>query len=308
MGNAAPDGRTTRIAGARDMRCAYTKSSISMTAGLLIAGLTATAALASSESAADALADKFIDGPGRQTASDQRRRELEAQRRRELDELSEKLSRARAAARAAKRRQQDLSIRIGPPPRRTDELRTFERQRRSIRERRVAVLMVLRPNAKRRRPSRRFDRTADPVLCLGSRCYISAGAERDAREMSRRQALGPGNSLGRRAGACRRSPRCVFRNVDLRTAAAEAQAIDLGWLRHDRRRPVILEADPTCRMIKRRLSCGLAIEAQDYRLWVVPESLARQIGPRALEDALAAGLRPSDRHAAAVGGDRATRY
>ena len=159
---------------------------------------------------------------------------------------------------------------------------------------RVTVLLVLRPSG---RSSRRFHRTADPVICVSDRCFVSAGAGQDARTMSRRRTLGPGNSLGRRAGSCRRSPTCVFRNVDLGQRKAWLQPIDLGWLRHDRRRPVEVASDPTCKVAGKRLSCDWTIETRDYRLWVVPEAVAQRVGADVLRKALASGLRPHDQHA-----------
>ena len=330
---------------------------------------------ADANSAAHALAQKFIDGPARDAREDKRRSNvrrsdarrsarptakprdpvveplpipdrrttsaIEQRRRNELDSLSSRLRQARTARRA---RPDQTGVQVLPPPKQAkspSDLRTAERpgaseapievaprQRRApwpeLRKaekprtlqkpthtlplpgpattpaalRRVAVLLVMRPSA---RSSRRFHRTADPVICVGDRCYVSTGADQDARVMSRRRTLGPGNSLSRRAGACRRSPSCIFRDVDLGQGAAWLQPIDLGWLRHDRRRPTEVAGDPTCKVAAGRLSCDWTVEARDYRLWVVPEVIARKAGAEVLRKALASGLRANDQHADARG-------
>ncbi len=167
-----------------------------------------------------------------------------------------------------------------------------------VQPRKVTILMVMRA----RRPRRRgVDSALDPVLCTGGRCYVSRGASRNAREMPRVAALGPFNSLGRRAGACKRSPACIFRRVDLAAASAEIQPVDLGWLRHDRRNTVRVTADPSCRLIHKRLSCRAAVDSGDYRMWIVPEDIARRAGPAALTEALRSGLRAIQQQAALHG-------
>jgi hypothetical protein len=154
-------------------------------------------------------------------------------------------------------------------------------------ETRVTVLIVMNPGD---RGIRRTNKTADPVLCLGPDCYVSTGPAADAKHVTRWQALGTFNTLGRRAGACNNSLGCVFRNVELGAVKAMLQPIDLRVMHHDRRETREVRADPTCEAIGLRLSCAAGIKASGYRLWVVPESVARKAGAAALDAAVKAGL------------------
>ncbi len=80
---------------------------------------------------------------------------------------------------------------------------------------RVTILLIMDPG---KTGIRRYGlKTADPVLCMGTSCWVSAGPDRSAVEAARGKVLGPGNTLGRRAAACNHSLGCVFRDVDLKT-------------------------------------------------------------------------------------------
>ena len=151
---------------------------------------------------------------------------------------------------------------------------------------RVTVLMVMAPGTY---GIRRGASVADPVLCTTDGCYVSNGADIPARFMPRRRALGVGNTLGARAGACRQSLRCVFRDVAFEYPAL-LQPVDLHVLKHDRRRPQRVITDSDCRFAAGRLTCSRGIYAEDYALWIVPERLAAMAGPEALERALRDGL------------------
>ncbi|MGI9410312.1 MAG: OmpH family outer membrane protein [Hyphomicrobiaceae bacterium] len=300
-----------------------------------------------SRRAAEDLVQKFIDGPAREAeattrqqptepvralptrkryipkvreipervdageAQSQRLQALGERRRKELDLLSERLRKARAAHQQSAR---DKASEPTPKKRVTQTRQTRIQEQPSglggaiaarpdpqpaldepiAIHKRVTILLVMRPG---RRSPRRFARHADPIVCMGSRCYISRGFNADARVLSRRRALGPGNSLGRRSGACRATPLCVFRNVDLDGADALVQPIDIGWLRHDRRSPVRVVGDDTCAIAKGRLSCDEPIETAGYRLWIVPEPVAERAGGAALRRALSTGLRSDLKHA-----------
>ena len=244
---------------------------------------------------ADALAQKFIDGPRQEADLTRKNSRLEKMRSQELDALSEKLRRVRE-----RRLGQIKQEPNGPEAEESAGLRGFSQWsepavpkgpelEKQIRHQRVAVLLSMQPG---RRRSRRFERTAEPIICLERRCFIGAGAEQRAVEMPRRRALGPSNALASRAGACRHMSRCVFRSVPLSPSQAWLQPVDLGWVRHDRREPVAIAADPTCRIVKQRQSCDRAISGPDYRLWLVPEAFARRAGSVLLRQALASGLRP----------------
>ena len=138
---------------------------------------------------------------------------------------------------------------------------------------------------------RRFGKkTADPVLCAGPTCWISGGSDVTAKAVSRGFALGPGNTLGRRAAACNQHLACAFRDVDVAALASPVQPIDLRIMRHDRREPLKLEADATCRVASGTLACGKTFATRTWRAWVVPEHVAREAGVAALDAAMASGL------------------
>ncbi len=156
-------------------------------------------------------------------------------------------------------------------------------------ESRVAILIVLSPG---NRGIRRHNKTADPVLCGNDGCYVSGGADAPARLMPVRRVLGFANTFGERAGACRSHLGCVFRGIAVSERPLVLQPIDMQVIRHDRRETQAITADSQCRFDGARLSCARGIYADDYVMWVVPESLARIAGPAALERALAEGLGP----------------
>ncbi|MES0402446.1 MAG: hypothetical protein ABUJ93_02950, partial [Hyphomicrobium sp.] len=152
---------------------------------------------------------------------------------------------------------------------------------------RVTVLVLMEP---RNRGWRRSKKAAYPVLCVGRRCYISAGAENTANALSRLRVLGPVNSLGRRAGPCNNQLACVFRGVTLDRNPSHIQPVDMGLLRHKRRDIRKAEPDRTCAVTRGSLHCTSVIIAHRYRAWIVPEAIAEEAGPKALEDALHNGL------------------
>ncbi len=155
---------------------------------------------------------------------------------------------------------------------------------------RVTVLLVMEPG---KTGIRRFGaKTADPVLCSGRTCWIAAGEDRAAREVSRARALGPANTMGLRAAACNKHLACVFRDIDLAGPSASIQPIDLRVLRHDRREPLRLEADRSCRLASGKLVCDKLFATRSWRAWVIDEAVARKAGSAALEAALRTGLRP----------------
>lgn len=158
---------------------------------------------------------------------------------------------------------------------------------------RATVLLVMTPG---RRGIRRWNKTADPMLCIEGSCYISAGDQSPARQISRRKGFGPGIALGERAGACRNQTACVFRDVDMAGGKVWMQPIDLRILRHDRRESRRVEIDRSCSIVRGRLSCRQTVESDDYRAWIVPEDVAAAAGEQALRDALAAGLSTNVSH------------
>ena len=149
---------------------------------------------------------------------------------------------------------------------------------------RVAVLLVMEPGNYGIR--RRGPKVADPLLCMHHGCYVSAGADQPAVFLPGRKALGLGNTFGKRAGACRKSLTCVFRDVELGGLPGYLQPVDLHILKHDLRAGHAILADSDCRIDAGRLLCRHGIEAADYTMWIVPEELADAAGPEVLQRAL----------------------
>lgn len=153
--------------------------------------------------------------------------------------------------------------------------------------RRVTVLLVMDVGGK---GIRRWSKTADPMLCVHEYCFLSRGPDKSAVRHSRRVAFGPGVALGQRGLACRSSPACVFRNIDLGAAEARLQPIDLKILRHDRREAELVRADETCALEAGELVCEQPVVGKTWRAWIIPETVAEEAGTRALKRALANGL------------------
>jgi hypothetical protein len=178
--------------------------------------------------------------------------------------------------------QQDVSPRKNPEP---ERLAAIGQPQRPLS--RATILVIMQPGNK---GIRRFEKTADPVLCVKDGCYVSEGAGQPALFKQRNQVLGFTNTLGARAGACQRSLGCVFRDVDLAASGGFIQPVDMKVLAHDRRETQTVEADSGCRVEAGRLSCSHSFNAGSYRFWVVPEALADRAGAAALEQILRDGL------------------
>ncbi len=163
-----------------------------------------------------------------------------------------------------------------------------------LRGNKVTVLLVMAPGSK---GIRRFEKSADPIICSTLGCYVSSGSATPARLMPYSRATGFVNTWGERAGACRHSLSCVFRDIDLGDRSASLQPIDLKVVKHDRRQLQTVRADQTCRVTAGRLSCGQPVQAEDYVLWVVPEHVAELAGPDTLARAVQDGLPSLDQRA-----------
>jgi len=219
---------------------------------------------------------------------------LEAQRQQELRDIAEKFRLAREARERVAREQErarlakkeveleDTRTSLGGP-RPAD---TYEHP-----PERVSVLLIVEP----RRPGK----ATNPVLCIEKSCYISGGADDDADRVTRDHALGPGNTIGRRAGPCNKQRTCIYRDVYLGEIAS-IQPIDLGFWGHKRHDIYSVRPDKSCDVIKGRLFCASPVIGHGYRAWIVPEGIAARAGAEALEAALEEGL-PRAR-SAALGG------
>ncbi len=155
---------------------------------------------------------------------------------------------------------------------------------------RATILMVMTP-ADKRRPSAEV--AADPILCVTAGCYVSNGPQAQAAFHSFGQSLGFAGRLGRGAGACNHSTACVFRDVDLGAELAMVQPIDLKFVHHDHREQREVSVDLSCRVVDGRLSCSRPVRTANYTLWIVPEHVARDVGPDRLAEAVGTGLATS---------------
>lgn len=221
---------------------------------------------------------------------------LEAARQREAEALSEKLKRVREERPAPKSVFEQAEPGMPSAPAISFDDRPLERRltempaapASTIATGAVTVVLAMDPGTY---GIRRGNKTADPVLCVDTGCYVSAGAATDAKWMAKGLALGPINTLGTRAGACRGSLVCVFRNVDL-SATGRLQPVDLHYLRHDRREVMAVKADPDCTAGSDHLVCSRVIEAKGWRAWIVPEAVAEKAGAAALQKAAASLANP----------------
>lgn len=215
----------------------------------------------------------------------QQRTALEAEREREAQRIADKF---RLAREARERNHQSRSTLGGPMPElEPSPFIDTPATAQATYPQRVTVLIVMRP---RRHGFGGHRLTANPVLCVGNYCYVSNGAAAPASVMRRAKALGPGNTLGRNAGACRNQTTCIFRGITLSGPMTTFQPVDMGFLRHDRRETRTIEADRSCDTSGGELACGWAVVSTGYRAWIIPEAIADRAGSLALERALDDGL------------------
>jgi hypothetical protein len=157
----------------------------------------------------------------------------------------------------------------------------------------ITVLLVMEPGTTGIRTG---SKSADAVICLDKWCYVSTGPSSPAKMMTRGETLGPINTLGQRAGACRQSLTCIYRGVDVAAyfasgaKPASMQPIDLRYLHHDRREAKPLPLNVDCTAKAGNLSCAKIIKGKGWKAWVIPEELAVTAGPEALQAALDSGL------------------
>lgn len=213
--------------------------------------------------------------------------ELEDKRQQELSEIAAKFRLAREARERAARQEAETA-RIAKKPD-MEETRTslggpLPVDTNEHAPERVSVLLIVEP----RRPGK----ATNPVLCIEKSCYISGGADDAADRVTRDHALGPGNTIGRRAGPCNKQRTCIYRNVYLGQIAS-IQPVDLGFWGHKRHDIYTVRPDKSCDVIKGRLFCASPVIGHGYRAWIVPEEIAARAGARALEAALAEGLPPA---------------
>lgn len=144
----------------------------------------------------------------------------------------------------------------------------------------VLVVLIKKPDASA------LPATADPILCSEDVCFVSAGSASEARIIGRSEALSTRNSITEGAGACKGKAKCAFRGVSLNPGAA-FQIVDLGLLRHERHETIEARVDATCAVTDGDLGCDNPLTAPDYRIWLMPEDVAKSAGPEKIDAALA---------------------
>ncbi len=129
----------------------------------------------------------------------------------------------------------------------------------------------------------------DPLVCLGDTCFVSAGLNSDAVKLSKPDALKLKSTSDASSDSCHGKAGCVFRNVPV-PVDAQIQVIELGSATHETVRTSQLQLDTTCKTADGDLNCDNPVLTTDYRLWIVPEDIAKSAGVQAIEEAVADGL------------------
>lgn len=229
---------------------------------------------------------------------------LEAEREKTAQQLEEKLrqlsetrkSAAREKIRQAAPRMSLGGERVAREENEAPKARPYKVKKataRGNRTDRVTILLTLTRNpAGTPRHARHHGKKPDPVICSSHACWISRGAATPARQTTRAGALGPVNTISRRAAACNRSLTCVYRNVRIASGKATIQPIDIGVFGHKRGQLVEIEPDQSCHLSAGKLDCQITYKGDNWRAWVVPEHIAEEVGADGLREALTSGLNP----------------
>ncbi len=133
----------------------------------------------------------------------------------------------------------------------------------------------------------------DPIICLAERCWISNGIEAAAKPLPRSEAVALKSTDSPDMDSCSGKSACVFRDIAV-APDAQLQVVELGE-GHGAATggTYTVVADTSCRKDDGALVCDNALVTHDFRIWMVPEATAKEIGVEGLEDAVAAGL-PND--------------
>ncbi len=131
---------------------------------------------------------------------------------------------------------------------------------------------------------------ADIILCGAAGCYVSNGLEQAATFYEGRGAF----RLIKKAGACRDSLKCVFRNVDLEKLQGDKsynlQLVDVDYVSHNYMALAEVRDHSNCSVNSARLECGRGVHKRDYSLWVIDETIAKTAGKAGLDYALFKGV------------------
>jgi hypothetical protein len=150
----------------------------------------------------------------------------------------------------------------------------------------VTMLLVLTNQAGNSPPDKV---QSNPIVCIGDICYLSEGSANPAKTMPRAAAMEAKNTALGLPGACQGRTSCVFRDVTL-PPDANLQVIDAGFARAEPYPAIDARADKTCAIAEEDLDCEQPVSAKDYRLWLVPETVAQKAKVAQIEDALSTGL------------------
>ncbi|WP_144061148.1 hypothetical protein [Hyphomicrobium denitrificans] len=140
----------------------------------------------------------------------------------------------------------------------------------------------------------------DPIICFDQQCWISNGLDSPAKPMPRSEAVALKTTETTTGDSCSGKSGCAFRNVAFHPDS-QIQVVEVGESRGVADGAYTVAADATCRKLDGDLMCDNALVTHAFRMWVVPETTAQQVGPSTLEDAVANGLQDNEDDNAADG-------
>jgi hypothetical protein len=160
---------------------------------------------------------------------------------------------------------------------------------------RATVLLVLDPD-----DTDQAHAKPDPIICFDQQCWISNGLDSPAKPMPRSEAIALKTTETATGDSCSGKSGCAFRNVAFHPDS-QIQVVEVGESRGVADGAYTVAADTTCRKLDGDLMCNNALVTHAFRMWVVPEATAQQVGPSTLEDAVADGLQDNEDDNAADG-------
>ena len=153
---------------------------------------------------------------------------------------------------------------------------------------RATVLLVLDPD-----DSNQANVKSDPIICFDQQCWISNGLDSPAKPIPRSEAIALKTTETPTGDSCSGKSACAFRNVAVHPET-QIQVVEVGESRGVADGAYTITADATCRKLNGNLTCDNALVTHAFRMWVVPEKTAQQVGAPALEDAVADGLQDNN--------------
>lgn len=153
---------------------------------------------------------------------------------------------------------------------------------------RATVLLVLDPD-----DTMQAKVKSDPIICFDQQCWISNGLDSPAKPMPRSEAIALKTTETPTGDSCSGKSACAFRNVAF-SPETQIQVVEVGESRGVADGAYTVAADTTCRKLEGNLTCDNTLVTHAFRIWVVPEKTAQQVGASALEEAVADGLQDSN--------------